>query len=190
MNWLEFVASIFKSLTSLAWPAAMVICVFMFRGRIRELLPFLRLKHKDLEASFGLERAEQEAKLLPAPLDQAAEPTPEEKKRFDEIARLSPRAAIIELRATLDNAVRSLATSAEFSNSQTANLPNLIRQLRAKEKIDPPTSALLDDLRIFGNAAAHDHEREFTFEDAKRYRDLIDRALASIEWSRTLPFVS
>jgi hypothetical protein len=74
----------------------------------------LRLKHKDLEASFGLERAEQEAKLLPAPLDQAAEPTPEEKKRFDEIARLSPRAAIIELRATLDNAVRSLATAPSF----------------------------------------------------------------------------
>jgi hypothetical protein len=190
MNWLEFIASLFRSLTSLAWPVAVVICVALFRGRIWELLPRLHLKHKDFEASFRLEKAEKEAKLLGAPVDQAPEPTPEERKRFDQLARLSPRGAILEARADLDSAVRRLAEDADISNSRRASLPSLIRQLRAKEKIDPTISALLDDLRNVGNAAAHsDDDQEFTFEDARRYRDLTDRALASIEWSRMLPFM-
>jgi hypothetical protein len=47
MNWLDFWASVISSITSLAWPAAVVTAVWIFRGELRPLLPRLHLKHKD-----------------------------------------------------------------------------------------------------------------------------------------------
>jgi hypothetical protein len=60
----------------------------------------------------------------------------------------------------------------------------LIRELRTKEGIDPTTSALLDDLRGIGNAAAHPStDQNITVDDARRYRDLTNQALASVKRS-------
>jgi len=99
MDWLQFFSSVIQSLASLAWPLAIVVCVLLFREKLLDLLPGLRLKHKDLEISFRLDKAEQEARQLPAPENQVPNPTPEETQRFEQIAQVSPRAAILELRA-------------------------------------------------------------------------------------------
>jgi Domain of unknown function (DUF4145) len=154
MDWLQFFSSVIQSLASLAWPLAIVVCVLLFREKLLDLLPGLRLKHKDLEISFRLDKAEQEARQLPAPENQVPNPTPEETQRFEQIAQVSPRAAILELRANLDNAVRGLAEAAGIARTN-ASLMSLIRELRKMNRLDPHTSALLDDLRAVGNVAAH-----------------------------------
>jgi len=186
MNWLDFFASIIQSLTSLAWPAAIVICVLLFRDRLAALLPLIRVKHKDWEASFRLDKAEREAERLPEPEDVPPEPTPEEIEGFEEIVRVSPRAAILELRANLEEALRNLARDAGLTNWERSSLVAILRQLRSEDKIDSHTSALLDDLRAFGNTAAHSTNIELTIEDARRYRELADKALSGIELSRML----
>jgi len=58
MDGYQVFASIFQSLVSLAWPVAFVIAVMLFHDRLRSLSPLLRVKQKDLEASFRLEEAE------------------------------------------------------------------------------------------------------------------------------------
>src|SRR5437879_4886551 len=61
MDGYQFVASLVQSIASLGWPIAIVLAVWLFRDQLIKLLPLLRVKHKDWEASFRLEEAEREA---------------------------------------------------------------------------------------------------------------------------------
>jgi hypothetical protein len=64
MNWLEFTASLVRSL---AWPVAVVWLVIVLRNPIkRVLLTLTHLKYKDLELDFGreLQLVKREAKAL------------------------------------------------------------------------------------------------------------------------------
>jgi Domain of unknown function (DUF4145) len=182
MDGYQFIASLLQSLTSLAWPAALFACVWIFREKLIELLPLLRMKYKDLDVSFRLDKAEKEAEKLPATTDSpATEPTPEEKNRFEQIARLSPRGALLEMRANLEEAVRSFGQAVGVSNiSPYMNYASLIRTLRKNDIIDANTSALLDDLRVIGNAAAH-NQSDPTEEDALRYRELAERLIRQLD---------
>jgi hypothetical protein len=97
MDGYQFIA-IFQSVVSLAWPAAVFGSVWLFRDKLRTLLPLLRMKYKDLDLSFRLDEAEREAaKIPPTPPSPDLEPTPEEKTRFERLARISPRAADLPL---------------------------------------------------------------------------------------------
>lgn len=190
MDGYQFLAAIFQSVVSLAWPAALVICVLLFKERLQELLPFLRLKHKDTEVSFRLEQAEKQsaeiekADFAPPPPDLL--PTPEEKSRFEMVADHSPRAAILEKRAELEQAMRSIAMSfwsgTTTSTPRSLSLSSSIRILRNQGIIDEKTSLLLDDLRTIGNQASHSSDgSEFTKEAALRFGKLADRAIAYVK---------
>jgi hypothetical protein len=49
------------------------------------------MKYKDIEVTFRLDQAEKEAKALPAPdATIPAEPTPEEKSRFEQLVTSRP----------------------------------------------------------------------------------------------------
>jgi hypothetical protein len=180
MDGYQFSAAIFSSLVSLAWPAALVICVLLFRERLRTLLPFLRLKHKDTEVSFRLDQAEKES----AQID--LQPTPEEKSRFEKVVEHSPRAAILEKRAELEQVMRAIAEpywqGTTTSSPRSMSLTTSIRILRKQGVIDERTSALLDDLRTIGNQAAHSSDgSEFTKEEALRFGKLADSAIAYVK---------
>jgi hypothetical protein len=183
MDWLQFISSVIQSIVSLAWPAAFVTAVWLFRDKLIELLPQLRAKYKDVEISFKLDQAEKEAALLPqlpAP-EVPSEPTPEEEKRFDQLSSISPRAAIQEMRRELEYAVHNAAVRHGLASSQKGLLMG-IRELRNKGIIGPQLSALMDDLRNIGNKAAHGGpEVEFTKEEADRFRALAVRAIADLD---------
>jgi hypothetical protein len=188
MNGYGLIAAIVQSIISLAWPAALVTIVWLFRTRLEDLLPKLQAKYKDFEISFRLEQAEKEAAALPPPStppNPDLEPTPEERSRFEQIADISPRAAIMELRRELEEYLRSVAIESNITSS-TYQLPmslaSITRLLRNRNLIDQHTSALLDDLRVVGNTAAHGgDETQFSKEDALRYRKLADELIRRIE---------
>ena len=184
MDGYQFSAAIFSSLVSLAWPAALVICVLLFRERLRTLLPFLRLKHKDTEVSFRLDQAEKESAQIDLQPTPELEPTPEEKSRFEKVVEHSPRAAILEKRAELEQAMRAIAEpywqGTTTSSPRSMSLTTSIRILRKQGVIDERTSALLDDLRTIGNQAAHSSDgSEFTKEEALRLSGLTLEELQS-----------
>lgn len=93
MNLYQFIAAMFGSLMSAAWPAAFVFAVWLFRERLTELLPLLRLKHKDWQISFGLDKAEEDVKRIPTPSEPELLPAPdvEEKSRLETLAKIAPR---------------------------------------------------------------------------------------------------
>src|SRR5436305_1642698 len=110
MDGYQFIASVLQSLVSLAWPVGLVVCVWMFRDKLKEILPLLRMKYKDFDVNFRLENAERVALQIPKPPPSPdTEPTPEEKSRFEKVAEHSPRAAILEKRAELEQALLSIA---------------------------------------------------------------------------------
>lgn len=179
MDWLQFISSIVQSLVSLAWPAAFVVAVWLFREKLTELLPQLRAKYKDVEISFKLDQAEKEAAQLPPP-EEPSEPTPEEEKRFDQLATVSPRAAIQEMRRELEYAVSNAAVRHGLADKPQSLLMST-RALRNKGIIGPQLSALLDDLRALGNNAAHGGpDVNFTKEEAERFRALAIRAMEDL----------
>jgi uncharacterized protein DUF4145 len=175
-----FTAEIVKAITSMiaafALPAALVISLWLFKEKLATLLLMFRIRHKDWEASFRWDKAEAEAKKLPTALfDPDAPPTPEEKSRFEQIARISPREAILEVGAQLEEVVRSYASIHGFAK-YNRRFALLIRLLRSNRLIDATTSALLDDLRNIGNAAAHNISDPTEIE-AIRYQKLADQLI-------------
>jgi hypothetical protein len=188
MNGYQFIAAMFQSVVALAWPVAVVICVLLFRERLTTLLPLLQLKHKDTEISFRLEQAEEEsAKINLQPIPPDLDPTPEEKTRFEKVVEHSPRAAILEKRAELEQVLRSIAmsfwagTTTSQPSTRSMSLSASIRILRKAGVIDERTSSLLDDLRVIGNQAAHSEDgTEFTKDEALRFGKLADSAIAYV----------
>jgi hypothetical protein len=183
MDWLQFISSIVQLLVSLAWPAAFVAAVWLFREKLNTLLPLLRMKYKDLDVSFRLEKAEEEAAALPKPSPEQAEtmkPTTEEKSRTQELAELSPKLVVLEARADVEEAVRRLAQVSNIPVYSRGSLLQLTRVLRNKEIIERETAAVLDDLRALGNQAAHNADVVITKEDAFRYKKLADEVVLQL----------
>ena len=177
MNIYAFIASIVGSIVSLAWPAALVIIVALFKNDLRKLLPLARLKYGESEISFRLDAAEKEAAALPdvPPVAEAA-PTPEEADRFSKLVEISPSAAILEEARELEDAmIRRLQDVPNAPSSKHYSFASATRLLRSNNFIDKHMSALLDDLRSLRNAAAHGGS-ELTREDAIRFRELARRA--------------
>jgi hypothetical protein len=111
------------------------------------LMPHLRLKYKDLDVSFRLDKAEEAASQLPPAAQASDQPTPEERSRFEQLARISPRAAILEMRSDLEEALRSPYRMSDPVNAYNgANLQVMIRALRKNSYIDEKTAGILDDL--------------------------------------------
>jgi hypothetical protein len=176
MNFWEFLASV---IGSIAWPTAIVVSVWMFREKLGELMPLLRLKYKDFEASFKLDQAEKEAATLPpAPAD--ALPTKEEKDKFQQLAELSPQAAIVEVRRDIEETLRKFAKSHNLTSSTPNSAASLIRLLRQHDLIDHSSANVLDTLRGIGNQAAHSNSSDYSIEDALRYKELADLVLAQL----------
>jgi hypothetical protein len=172
----ELIKAITSMIAAFAFPAALVASVWLFKEKLGMLLLLFRVRHRDWEASFRWDKAEAAAKKLPvAPYDPEAEPTPEEKSRFEQIASAAPREAILEAAAQLEEAVRAYASAKGFAN-YSRRYALLIRLLRSNRLIDTNTSALLDDLQNIGHAAARNLS-DPTEAEAMRYKALADQLI-------------
>jgi hypothetical protein len=177
VDWLQFISTMFGHLVVLAWPTAFVVVAYLYRERLMELLPGLRLKRGEWEASFRLGKAEEAAAGLPPPVIVVApeeQPTQEEKDRFDELAKLSPEAAVMELRRELEDLVINTAMPlAGSAVSKGLTMLTATRILRSEGVINTQISQILDDLRNVGNTAAHvAGKAKLSYNDAVRYRSL------------------
>jgi len=87
---------------------------------------------------------------------------------------------MLEVRTDIEVAVRDLARAADLLTPKVQTTLGLTRLLRNKGVIKPHTSALLDDLRILGNNAAHDMGIEYSAEEALRYRAVANLAISQL----------
>lgn len=184
MNGYDLFASLTQSAASLAWPGAFAYVLYAFKDKLVELLPHLKFKAGDVEVSFRLEKAEKEVeKLPPVQIVDVPPVTQEERDRFEEIAQISPRAAILELRNSLEETVKQKAMphwSWAGSPPSEASFATSIRVLRKAAAIDAATSAILDDLRNIGNSITRTRT-EVSIGDARRYRDLANEVMLRLD---------
>jgi hypothetical protein len=179
VDWLQFVAAMTGHVVSLAWPAALAFSLWLFRDKIRELLPGSRFKKGDLEVVLG--KAERVAAQLP-PIENGVDDEnekSEELDRFLEVAKISPRGAVLELRSDLEAAVlRSAKMHADYDSPPTTveTFSDAVGYLRQQDYIGAATSRLLGDLRSIGNSVAHGGAVDV--EEAIRYRHLANKAMA------------
>jgi hypothetical protein len=159
MDWLQFLASLVKSL---AWPTALVILVLLFRVPVRRaLLSLTRLKYKDLELDFGreLKELEKEAKAIditPQPPKSIAPTQRDSSQLLQEAAQLAQRfpepAVAVAWQAVEDElmqAVMRLAISPDYPALKNAEL------LKAQNAIDQRTFELFNRMRNLRNLAVH-----------------------------------
>ena len=183
MNWLEFLASI---IGSFAWPATIILLVLLLRKPLAELIPFLeRLKFRDLELNFGqrLMKVSQEAQqLLPPAAPLAPEP---EYDRLDELADVSPRAAVLESWLGVETAaVRALQRRELDLPSRDLQSPLKLRQaLSSTGTIDSMQASIFDQLRSLRNAAAHAPDFSLGSTEARQYADTARRLTQIIDRS-------
>jgi hypothetical protein len=177
MGLLEFFASIVKSC---AWPVAVGFVVYLFRKEIEPLLPYARLhlKHNDTEVELRLNMAKEAAALFPRN-ESLPPPTKEETERFNKVASVSPRAAILESWLQVEEALTSLSETARIPYRSRGPLFQM-RWLRGKEIIDPPTASVLDDLRSVRNRFVHDRSFEPSMSEAMGFRDLAEQVVAAL----------
>lgn len=182
MNGYDFTASIVQSIASLAWPAAMVWIVYLFREKLREILPLLRLKHNDTEVSFQLKEAADLAEALPAP---PAGAPPEEDVRPTErsvhLAEMSPRAAIIDAYAAVESEITKMANE---RGMKINHLPahRIMTALSAANAVDSVSFRLFLDLHQVRNRAIHEQgSYEISLDDALKFQDLAARLVKSLQ---------
>ncbi|MEF2074363.1 DUF4145 domain-containing protein [Consotaella aegiceratis] len=182
MNWLDFFASVFASLVSMAWPAALVLCVWLFRREIGPLIPRMRLKHKDTEFSFRLDEVEAAMETVEdQPVPQSVPWNPSEyRSQFEQLADVSPAAAILFARRNIENAVKSRLDIEGISKPYNTNFWSGVQILRKKGIIPENIAELLSELRSIGNAAAHDRDFEITKDEAMRFKSLADSAIGHL----------
>jgi hypothetical protein len=163
MGWLEFSASLVKSL---AWPVTAFALVMLLRAPLRQaLFKVTRLKYKDLELDFGreLKQLEEEARavdITPVRPTSVAPTDRSSTRLLEEAARLAhglPEPAIAlgwqAVEDELLSTVMHLKLSPDYPPDQSA-MKNA-EVLREQNAIDQRTLAVLDRLRALRNMAVH-----------------------------------
>lgn len=163
MDWLQFIASLIKSLV---WPTTLLVLVVLFRVQVgKVLLRLTRLKYKDLELDFGreLKQLEKEAKAIdiaPQPQKSIAPAKRDSSQLLQEAVQLAPNfpepAVAVAWQAVEDElmqAVMRLATSPDYPAHNSA-LKNA-ELLKAQNAVDQRTLELLNRMRNLRNMAVH-----------------------------------
>ncbi|MBI2361382.1 MAG: hypothetical protein HYV04_21145 [Deltaproteobacteria bacterium] len=182
MDWLTFIAELFKALT---WPVVVVAVVLLLRREIRNLLPFLkRLKAGPVEAEFDREVQEIKSGVetqLPS-IPPSVTTSPEQQKLL-QLAEVNPRSAIIEAWRGLEFAARKLLESQDPSLTLPEFQPPIAlrRALNRLEVLTRDEMGLFNDLRSLRNQAVHQDNFAPSYESVLNYIDLAVRLRSAID---------
>ncbi len=182
MEWKQFIASL---VSSLAWPAAVFLILFVFRSELTKIVGRLaHFKYKDLELEFEKVRQQAEELREELPPEEPASENPVVASLEDQIldaVERAPSAAILlawsALESTIASAVTRLAVSPE-PPSYRSPVHN-IQMLTKHAGLPSRYAQLLDEMRMLRNKVAHDPHSmsSITQEQAHNYanvgRDMI-----------------
>lgn len=173
MDWLTFAAEVIKAL---AWPLTVLIIFLVLRKPLSNLLPLLqRLRYKELEIDFGKriqELAVEVKKELPD-TPEAESRALQRKEQLEDLAQVSPRAAILEAWLELEQvAVEATKRHGLNLTSRERKTPILLeRALQENEVLDESKRTIFGRLRNLRNAAVHASDFSFDPDSAIEYAD-------------------
>ncbi len=158
MDWLTFISQMTQAL---AWPVSLAIVLLLYRESLLQLVSRLvGVKMGDFEATFASETrqveeivAEAKKSLPPAPAIENAE--------LLELAKTSPRAAILEAWLRIERRLIELAASVGQESTKLPTL-RLISHLAEKQVINGYVADSLRGLAAMRNLAVHAGDFEVT----------------------------
>lgn len=182
MDWKEFIASL---AASVAWPAAVVIAVVLFRAQLAGLLegPLKSLKAGPLAVEFW-ERQLAEVGESVLALDPS--PTPSEHdhelQRIWSLTTSVPSAAVLEAFRIVEQELYVLARKAKLNAPENMPFPNVVRLLQGEGLIDQELVSAIVGLRKLRNTTAHcrDPEATISVAQAKEYVGLAEAVVLAL----------
>ncbi|MDQ5822243.1 MAG: hypothetical protein M3540_12455 [Actinomycetota bacterium] len=170
LNWLEFIASI---IGSLAWPAAFVVALAVFRTPLGKLIERIKgARFKGVEFDLTEVQEEIEAADLPEPApDQAAQAA-----RTEALARVDPRSAVISAWIPVETELRLL--------SEQHELRGRVKDLEKAGVITAELARIVRDLRRLRHEAVHASEFDISETEARKYQEATARVAAALRLLR------
>jgi len=182
--------NIVELIKALAWPLTVFFLVLILRNQITGVFSRLsHLKYKDLEAKFefekDLDKAEEKSSSLPVLTEEQLGYKDENYERLLEIAKFSPRAAILEAWIEVERAVMMLVQDLGLKGLHRVPTYRALRTLVEREVVPIDISALYQDLRVLRNQAAHEEDFRPNMRQTERYLSLTLQLAAAIQALQT-----
>lgn len=178
----QFISSL---VSSLAWPAVVASVALLFRGQISDLLAssLKRLKAGPFEFEFDrvLTIVSDNIEALP---DGPATEAPADFSVIDdlsEVARMSPRAAVLEAHSQLETRLWRLTKDALTEDEHPNGAIAVARAARSHGVISPATENAIVGVTTLRNLTAHARQAEVSPERALDYLALIDGVLFAMD---------
>jgi hypothetical protein len=175
----QFIASL---VNSLAWPAAVVVLLFVFRQRITELFEQLpkRLKAGPLEVEWDRAVAVTATGLV-APRQERVALTPtEDLADLAPLTEAAPRAAVLDAASRVEAALRARFESSDVEVPPSPGLRNLARRARDAGLVEVETARSIEGLGVMRDLAAHTRD-EVTPERAREFLTLADAVIYQLD---------
>jgi hypothetical protein len=207
MDWLEFISSMTKAL---AWPAAILAILLIFRKSIIRVLPEIRrlkagpsgleLEWIDRKLDEAREQLEASQEALEEPASSAASEDSKQRTKaaerasrtfmeeITELADISPQAAVVEAYRRLESVLRLAITQhlgpdlGPKSEYRQANIPSIVRAANAAGILTDSEVSLIADLRGIRNAVTHSVEGrpDIDRRRALAYGELVRQTIVAI----------
>lgn len=178
MGILEFIVALVENLV---WPLTVVLAIFVFRGPISNLLPFLqRLRYKDFVVEFSQKLDEVETQAA-AITGEGAEFRVEDD--LLDLAQAHPRGAVIDSWLAVEKAIRDVAATRDVEVDIPPGRSTIAveRELARSGVLNPMVVSFLRDLRETRNQVVHRLDVPLTPEMARRYAAAASRVVAALE---------
>lgn len=166
---------------NLAWPITVILIVFLLRSDIGAVLRKVkRLRHKDTEVNF--ERALEAAVETAASDSTLAEPL-DDRPEIIELAKFSPRGAIIESWLQVEKALKAYAEKhgLEFDDRKPFRLGQRHARNPDYERLGENTIETLKSLRFLRNQAVHLRDTDLDYQEAIQYQELARKVIRKLE---------
>jgi hypothetical protein len=185
MDTMTFVERMFDHLM---WPAVILVVLLLFRKPIRDRIR--DIKHVqagpfsfDAVVSHALE--ESHDAMADSPHPPPSEETSADRERLQRIAEISPRAAIMEAFALVDNALK--ATLADLGLAPDRDVLRSTQAVILAQReglLDPGSAEAWNNLRALSNAARHEEHFRVDREQVEDYINIATTLRAIIDEAR------
>ncbi len=176
MDTKQLIASLFSSL---AWPAAVVGIVFLFRAQLRTLLTD-RLRHIEagpLKADFDQLGSKVEATLSKAGI---SVPDHAESDDLADLAKHAPGMVIAEAFALVEQELRSALDSTGEPPPEDSDAAEVAHLALERGLISPLTINAIEGIAVMRNLAIDGPRREITATQVDEYLALVESVLYAI----------
>lgn len=179
MDVLTFISNI---IDSIAWPIGITVVAISLRGELKTLLARTkRIKHNDTEFEFSEE--------IKAASEEASTTLPElpiigfKNAKALELAKLSPRGAILESWLGIEEALNNYAKrhGLEIDEKRSFTIQNLMFHQLDYQQIGKGVLDMLHRLRKIRNDAVHLRDLDIEPESAMEFSQLANRVTQRIE---------